>query len=239
MRRARWRRWAASVVAAAAASSTSGCSTAYADVLVVGLDADGTPVVGAVDCAPDLRDPADVIVVFDDSTQPQEEVWRLQRDGSDPVSPGSDPGSSDLSDPVIGGVPMVAIGDPTPPGASAVGLGPELLPDRLDVEAFLVTGDAEPLASGSLDRTAEPDTYLVASANHGWGGLDAVEASARVDSECDREIGMDGGTFLLVMGTGSALVLLTALPIGVATRRQFRRAGTTAALRRAAMAPPR
>lgn len=219
-------------VAVGLAMGAPGCGPGFQEVLVVGHDIRGTPVVGAVDCGLDDRLPAEVVSVSATSgSRTGREIWRVERPGRGLGPPEVGPPAPPEPQPLfIGGVPMAAIGDPLPPGGDAAVALAEPLPDAVVVEAYVFVDDLDPIAEVPLERSGRPDTYEVAfSDGSGEGGLDATEAAALVDDGCDDDWDFDGGVFALVLGIAGGVVLLLAIPVGIVTAHQFRRAGAAAA----------
>lgn len=223
-------------VAVGVVLSAPACGPAYQEVLVVGHDANGTPVVGAVDCSFDDRLAAEVVSVSEAAgSRAGPEIWRVERPGHGLGAPEVGPPAPPEPEPrFIGGVELVAIGDPQPSGGDAVVPLAEPLPDDLVVEAFTFADDLDPIDEVLLARATPPGTYDVAFVDGTVArGVDADGAAAIIDDECEDDIDFDGTAFALIVGIAGAVLLLVAIPIGLLTARQFTRAGAAHARRRA------
>jgi hypothetical protein len=217
-----------------------GCTAETNEVMVVGHDANGTAVVGAVDCGFDDRIPVEVVSVSD-ATGSGQEVWRVERPGvgrTDPPTGSSGPAPPTPEPRFLGGIEMVVIGDPRPSGGEVVVPLGELLPEEVVVEASTFADDPDPIGEVRLRRSGMPNSYEVAvrdgtRSESGAGGLDAAGVALLVDEECRESVwDFDGDVFALVLGVAAGVVLLVAVPVGIVTARQFRRAGAAAEARR-------
>lgn len=172
-RRASWAVGTALVVVLAVAP---GCVVGDETVLVAGHDDTGTLVAGAVRCDGDRSWPvAGLAVAADDRGEGDApELWRIEP--ADDLPSGSDPDGPAM----VGRVPVVAVGDPDPAGATVVEPLAGELPDRLEVRA----GPADDPLTVQVDRAALPNTYAVASVRRGSAGADAAGAAAEVDDIC-------------------------------------------------------
>jgi hypothetical protein len=218
---------AAAAVAVVALLAAPGCGPRFEEALVVGHDAAGTPVVGAVDCSYDSRYPVELVSVSTlDGTRPGQVVWQLERPGIGRRTPEGGPPPPPAPDPrLIGGVEMVAIGDPRPPGGEVAVALAEPLPDEVLVEAHVYVDEPRPFAEARLTRSGTPGTYTVAYGGDTESGLDAAEVAASIEEHCEDEAAPDLTPVVVgLLVTVGALVLL-AVPLGLVTARQFRRAG--------------
>ncbi len=239
--RAKGRRAALAVAVTALVGGLSGCSVGSEEVLLVGHDENGTAVVGAVNCGFDDRFPAAVVTVRSaEGPREGQEVWAVQRPGRGRPAPEIGPPAPPAPQPrFVGGIELVAVGDPAPPGGDAAIALAEDLPHDLVVEARVFSDDPAPFTEARLARSGPVGTYEVRTGHDEVArGLDAAEAAARIDAECATDDwGFDGGVLLVVAGIGIGALLLLAVPITVVTVRQFRRAGVAAARRRAGEPP--
>ncbi|HEX7131837.1 MAG TPA: hypothetical protein VF228_04645 [Iamia sp.] len=228
------RRWGiAGALAVAVLAVAPGCGPSFEEVLIAGHDAEGTPVVGAVDCTFDDRVPAEVISVSAAvGSRPAQEVWRIERPGTGRMVPegGGPPSPPPPTPRSIGGVEMVAIGDREPPGGDVAVALSEPLSDDVLVEAFVVPGDLSPIGEVLLESSGAPDTYdLDFRQADDAVGLDAAEAAARIDQECDNEgVGFAVAPVLITTVITLGVLVLLAVLVGMATARQYRRAAATA-----------
>ncbi|HEU5151219.1 MAG TPA: hypothetical protein VFU19_12015 [Iamia sp.] len=227
----RGRRVAVVAVALGLVALLPGCSSPFNEVLVVGRDDQGTPVVGAVDCSFDDRIPAEVLTVTDGTrTRTGRVLWRVERPGVGRRAPEVGPPAPPAPAPAaIGGVALVAVGDPRPPGGDAAVALAEPLPDQVWVEAMALGDDLGPFAEAWLRTDGPADTYTVVSdTGPVVTDVEGAAAAAAVDDECDDDIGFDGAVFALITGVGVVVVGLLAVPVIVLTVRQFGRAGEAA-----------
>lgn len=217
----------AAVVALVALLAAPGCGPGVEEALVVGHDASGTPVVGAVDCGYDDRIPAELVsVVAVDGVRRGQVVWQLERPGTGrPVPEGGPPAPPPPEPRFVAGIELVAVGDPRPPGGDvAVGLS-EPLPDEVVVEAHVFVDDPRPFAEARLRRDGEPDRYTVAYGGETASGLDAAEVAASIDEHCDADVTPDFTPLVVGLAVTVGALVLLAVPLGLVTARQFRRAG--------------
>ncbi|HMJ78426.1 MAG TPA: hypothetical protein VK507_20755 [Iamia sp.] len=210
-----------------------GCGPTFEEVLVVGYDANGTPVVGAVDCSFDDRLAAEVVSVRAASgPDTGREIWRVERPGLGRRAPEIGPPAPSPPEPrFVGGVEMVAIGDPVPAGGDVAVALADQLPDDLVVSASVFQDDPDSIAEVPLGHPGETDTYVVAFGDGAVAsGLDAARAAARIDEECeDDDLGFSLTPVFVTLAVTLGALLLLAVPVGMLTARQYRRAGARAA----------
>jgi hypothetical protein len=197
--------------------------------MVVGYDANGTAVVGAVDCSFDDRIAAEVVSVQAASgPDAGREIWRVERPGRGRRAPEIGPPAPPPPEPrFIAGIEMVAIGDPVPSGGDVAIALADPLPEDVVVSASLYADDLDPIAEVPLRRGGEPDTYEVAFRDgSASSGLDAAGVAARIDEECEDEgLGFSLTPVFVTAAVALGALLLLAIPVGILTARQYRRAG--------------
>lgn len=226
-----WRRWVLpAVVPGLLLLAAPGCGPGFEEALVVGHDAAGTPVAGAVDCSFDDRIPAELVSVSAvDGVRRGQVVWQLERPGTGRQVPEGGPPAPPPPEPrFVGGIELVAIGDPRPPGGDVAVALSEPLPDEVLVEAHVLVDDPRPFAETHLLRTGEPDTYTVAYGGETSAGLDATEAAASIEEHCEDEPAPDLRPVVVGLALTIGALVLLAVPIGLLTARQYRRAGARA-----------
>ena len=139
----------------------------------------------------------------------------------------------------MGGVALIALGDPDPAGYMVVDPLREPLPSQpVVVEA--TTGDEydEVVLSLRIAPTGEPDTFSVA-----LGGEEVVtDLTAAAAAELVSDHCADDGSDAVWAGVITGLISLVVVGLAVtgalwAAVRQYKRAGATHALRRAGLPP--
>lgn len=234
-------RRAAIGAAAAAATATllvvvPGCSLTEQSVLVAGRDRSGTVVVGAADCDGDGVRPAPSLWAYD-PTDPyaEDDLWYVEEGtGPDTVAP-DPPAVPERPDPAaVGGVALLALGDPDPAGYMVVAPLREPLPSQpVVVEA--TTGDEydEVVLSLRIAPTGEPDTFSVALGDEEVvTDVSAATAADLVSDHCADD-GSDAVRAGVITGLVSLVVVGLALAGGLwAAIRQYKRAGAAAEARR-------
>lgn len=220
-------------LAAAASVGLGGCTTEPVPVAVAGVDRQGTPVVGAIDCTYDIEDFDRIGVTFEQDGGFYGEAWTIAQPdhlshsggASTAVEAPPDPQPSSLDR-----VQLVSVGDPVVPGWV---VGQRLVEPVPELGGMQVTFEQE--YEGTISLTVpvggSSDRYLASIDGELVDGLSSADLEARIAEVCDEAQAFSGATFAAITGGTAVGVLVLAVILGVITVRQWRRTSTAIATR--------
>jgi hypothetical protein len=237
-----WSRWVRALGAAAllagGAVGLGACTTEPVPIVVAGLDRQGTPVVGALDCTYSTEE-FDRISVSTDESLYGIETWAIHRpfSSSSGGSFGTPSGPLQPPDPdprSLDRVELIAVGDPSVPGWVTDRTLDEPLPELGTMDVSFDHDDG-PAISLSVALDGPPDRYAASIDGDVVRGVGTAELQERIAEVCDEAQAFSGGTFAAISGGTTVVVAGLAVVIGVATRRQWRRTTEAIAARTAAI----
>lgn len=225
---------ATALVVGLAAGGLGGCTLGPVDIAVAGLDRDGNPVVGGVDCSFGSGRP-DEITVTTAGEFGTERVWAISNPLDSYGGLRHDPGSlgdRPSPDPArLDEVTLVAVGEGQPADWDVTTPLRRPLPEVGVLEVAI--GDGYLDDELSIDLSDPPDTFSAVVDGDLVDDVDAATLTDRIRAVCDEATHFEWGTFWAIFGPTVGGVLLLATLALLSASRSFRRAGVARARKRA------